>query len=128
KDFEVVIEQDQRANDVVMIPHRRGNDGYFLLQVVPPAISTQRAVLPDGGPIRLLILADTSASMDRKKRQNQEAFISALVSSFTPKDSFNLACCDVTCDWVFEKPVAAEAKNLITARDMLGNRVSLGWS
>src|SRR5262249_28825098 len=107
KDFEVVIEQDQRASDVVMIPHRRGNDGYFLLQVMPPAVSQERAVLPDGGPIRLLILADTSASMDRKQRQNQEAFISALVSSLTPKDSFNLACCDVTCDWVFEKLVAA---------------------
>src|SRR5262249_43200053 len=51
-----------------------------------------------------------------------------LVSSLTPNDSFNLACCDVTCDWAFEHPVAAEAKNLIAARNMLDRRVSLGWS
>lgn len=128
KDFEVVIEQDQRSSDVVMIPHRRGNDGYFLLQVMPPAASQERAVLQDSGPIRLLILADTSASMDRQQRQNQQAFISALVSSLTPKDSFNLACCDVTCDWVFEKPAPADGKNLIAARQMLDDRISLGWS
>jgi tetratricopeptide (TPR) repeat protein len=128
KDFEVVVEQHQRPADVVLIPHRRGDDGYFLLQVMPPASPEDRAVLPDAGPIRLLILADTSASMDRHQRQQQEAFIGALVSSLTPRDSFNLACCDVACDWAFVKPVAADAKNLNSAREMLQKRVSLGWT
>src|SRR5205814_1446772 len=90
--------------------------------------SQERAVLPDSGPVRLLILADTSASMDRRQRSQQEAFIASLVSALTPQDTFNLACCDVTCDWAFEKPVAAEAKNLIAARDMLQKRISLGWT
>ncbi|MFL5340111.1 MAG: VIT domain-containing protein [Gemmataceae bacterium] len=128
KDFEVTIEQDRRAGDIVMIPLRRGNDGYFMLQVVPPYSGDARAVLPDAGPLHLLVVADTSASMDRRQRQQQEVFIAALLSSLTPKDTFNLSCCDVTCDWVFEHPVPAEGKNVVAARQMLDRRVSLGWT
>ena len=49
-----------------MIPHRRGDDGYFMVQVTPPAPANQlqRDLLTDGEPLELLILADTSASMD----------------------------------------------------------------
>ena len=31
RDFEVVVEVDGRQSDVVLIPHRRGDDGYFML-------------------------------------------------------------------------------------------------
>ena len=70
-----------------MIPHRRGDDGYFMLQLTPPttAESPTREVLPDGEPLELVILADTSASMDAASRTAQAEFIAALLASLTPR-------------------------------------------
>jgi hypothetical protein len=36
RDFEVVCEVDSAQSDVVVIPHQRGGDGYFLVQLTPP--------------------------------------------------------------------------------------------
>jgi predicted Zn-dependent protease len=130
RDFEIVVETAGRQSDVVMIPHRRGDDGYFMLQLTPPADDGQwqRETLPDGEPMSLLILADTSASIDAAGRAAQAEFLAALLSALTPKDTFNLAGCDVDCDWVFEKPMPADEKNVAAARDYLANRTSLGWT
>jgi tetratricopeptide (TPR) repeat protein len=130
RDLEVVIEVASQRPDVVVVPHRRGDDGYFMLQLTPrvPGEAGEREIVPDGEPLQLLILADTSASMDASQRANQEAFIAALLSTLTPKDTVNLAACDVQCDWVFEKPVPAEVKNIQLARQVLADRVSLGWT
>src|SRR5262249_46972046 len=130
RDLEVVIEVASQRPDVVVVPHRRGDDGYFMLQLTPrvPGEAGAREILPDGEPLQLWILADTSASMDASQRANQEAFIAALLSTLTPKDTVNLAACDVQCDWVFEKPVPAEVKNIQLARQVLADRVSLGWT
>ena len=38
QDFEAVVEVEGRQSDVVLIPHRRGDDGYFMLQVTPPEL------------------------------------------------------------------------------------------
>ncbi len=49
RDFEVVIEPDGKQADVVLIPHRRGDDGYFMLQLTPPGGGDEdRDILPDG--------------------------------------------------------------------------------
>ncbi|HEV3385266.1 MAG TPA: VIT domain-containing protein, partial [Gemmata sp.] len=66
RDFEAVIEVENRRSDVVVIPHRRNEDGYFMLQLTPPGASGdwERPLVPNGDPLRLLLLADTSASMD----------------------------------------------------------------
>ncbi|MGA2061934.1 MAG: VIT domain-containing protein [Thermoguttaceae bacterium] len=130
RDFEVVVETEGRQSDVVMIPHRRGDDGYFMLHLTPPADDGQwqRETLPDGEPMSLLVLADTSASIDAPSRAAQAEFLAALLSALTPKDSFNVAGCDVDCDWVFEKPMSADEKNVAAAREYLANRTSLGWT
>src|SRR5579864_8230811 len=128
KDFEVVIEQEKRASDLVMVPQRRGDDGYFMLQLMPPAVTTGRDVLPDAAPLHVLILADTSASMDKGQRQRQDAFLAALLGSLTPTDTFNLAACDVNCDWVFEQAQQAMFASIQAARQMLEQRISLGWT
>lgn len=130
RDFEVVVELDQRQGDVVLIPHRRGDDGYFLMQLTPPAPngSWERELLPDGEPLHVLLVADTSASMDAGQRDRQAAFITSFLAALTPKDRFNLAACDVTCDWLFDgtKPVTpGEAE---VARAFLTKRSSLGWT
>ncbi len=130
RDFEVVVETSARQSDVMMIPHCRGDDGYFMLQLTPPAGNDQwqREILPDGVPMNLLILADTSASINAPGRTAQAEFLAALLSALTPKDSFNVAGCDVDCDWVFEKPMPADEKNVATARNFFANRTSLGWT
>ena len=36
RDFEVVCSVAAKQNDVVVVPHQRGDDGYLLVQVTPP--------------------------------------------------------------------------------------------
>ena len=152
----------------MLIPHRRGDDGYFMLQLMPRSVGFQpadssvgfqpangsvgfqpanaitdnetadgkrrqdayatRELLPDSEPIELVLLADTSASMDAPSRQRQAELIAALLTALTPKDKFNLGLCDVDCQWVFARPAAADAKNVEMARQKLAARRSLGWT
>ena len=66
---------------MVLIPHRRGDDGYFMLQLTPPGATGDwdRPLLPNGEPVNLLILADTSASIDTGQRATQATFIGSLL-------------------------------------------------
>ena len=130
RDFEVAVELGGSQSDVVLIPHRRGDDGYFMMLLTPPAGegTWQREILPDGKPMELLVLADTSASMDSEGRETQAGFIASLLSSLTPEDKINLACCDVDCNWAFKRPVAASDENTKAALDLMSGRVSLGWT
>ncbi len=131
RDFEVVVEVANQQASAVLIPHRRGDDGYFMLQITPPANaggSQQRALLPDGEPVQLLILADTSASIDAAQRTTQATFIGTLLASLAPKDTFNLATCDVACDFAFPQWMPADSANIATARDFLAKCTSLGWT
>src|SRR5262249_17637237 len=88
----------------------------------------ERALIPNGEPLRLLLLADTSASIDRGQRATQNAVIASLLGALTPRDTINVAACDVNCDWIFEKPVPATPENIETIRQPLARRVSLGWT
>ena len=129
KDFEVVVQVEDDKQGVVMIPHRRADDGYFLLLLAPPGNGPwQRDVVPDGEPLKLIVLADTSASMDRGSRKTQDEVLGALLGSLGPKDSFQLAACDVDCVWTADKPQPAEAKNIEAARSFLTTRRSMGWT
>lgn len=130
RDFEAVVEVAGRPADVVVVPHRRGDDGYFMLQLTPPGGSGdwERPLVPNGDPLKLVVLADTSASLDRGQRAAQDAVIASLFGALTPRDTVNLATCDVTCDWVFDKPVAASPENVAAARSALARRTSLGWT
>jgi hypothetical protein len=130
RDFEVVCEVDSRQSDVVIIPHRRGDDGYFLVQLTPPGAvgNWQREILPDGKPLELLLVCDTSASMDSTKRRQQAEFVASVLTSLGPTDRFNIAVCDVDCQWLFEKPTKATDTSVPHSRDWLAARVSLGWT
>ena len=134
RDFEVVVDVDGRQSDMVLVPYRRGDDGYFMLLVTPPstqagaASDLRRDLVPDGEPLDLLVLADTSASLSAGDRKVQAEFLSALLSSLTPRDRINLACCDVESDWAFEKSAPADAKNIDAVRNFLAKRISLGWT
>ncbi|MDY3551508.1 VIT domain-containing protein [Gemmata sp. JC717] len=130
RDFEAVVEVEPERPDVVVVPHRRGDDGYFMVQLTPPgaAADWERPLVPGGPPIRLLVVADTSASMDKSQRANQAALLNALLGALTPKDTFNVAACDVGCEWVFEKPVPAAPANVAAVQQFLEKRSALGWT
>jgi tetratricopeptide (TPR) repeat protein len=130
RDFEVVVDLAQEDASAVLIPHRRGDDGYFMLQLTPPGthLTDERDVLPDGDPLEILVVADTSASMREDAREMQRALASALLSSLSEQDSFNLMMYDVQCHWLFDEPVPAAARNVEAALASLENRVSLGWT
>ena len=129
-DFDVVAELQGKQPELTLIPHRRGDDGYFMLLLAPPAEDTDddRDLLTDKAPLDLILLADTSASMDAGQRAAQAEFIAAVLQVLTPRDTVNLACCDVNCDWVFQQAVPAEAKNVKTMREFLDRRALLGWT
>ena len=113
-----------------MIPHRRGSDGYFLVQLTPPAPegNWQREVIADGAPLSVVLLCDTSASMDSQKRKQQAEFVATVLASLGEKDRFWLAACDVGTVWAAPEPLAPTAENIAKARDFLDQRVSLGWT
>jgi Vault protein inter-alpha-trypsin domain/von Willebrand factor type A domain len=130
RDFEVVCEIDGRNSDVVVVPHRRGAEGYFLLQVTPPGAegNRQREVLPEGKPLTLVLLCDTSASMDAEKRRQQAEFVATVLASLGVKDRFLLAAADVGTVWVSPEPLAPTPENVAKAREFLAQRMSLGWT
>jgi hypothetical protein len=63
RDFEVVAELEGKQAELTLIPHRRGDDGYFMLLLAPPASDAvdDRDLLIDKEPLDLILLADTSA-------------------------------------------------------------------
>jgi hypothetical protein len=130
RDFEVVVQLEPSQQNVVLIPHRRGDDGYFMCLLTPPVAGGgwQREALPDGKPQHLLVLADTSGSMDAASRENQRQFLAALFGSLTPEDRLNLAVVDVDCQWSFPASVPATAENVAQALQQLDERISLGWT
>ena len=130
RDFEVVCEVNSQEADVVVVPHQRGDDGYFLAQVTPPspAGNWQREILPDGSPLNLLLVCDTSGSMDSTKREQQQQFVSAVLASLGDKDSFNIAYCDVDTRWQNPSAVKAGDETTEAAVQWLEGRRSLGWT
>jgi len=130
RDFEVVVQVDRSQAPVVLIPHRRGEDGYFMVQLTPPGSGGpwQRELLPEGEPLELVVLADTSGSIDGPSRSVQGQLLAAMLASLTEKDRFNLAVCDVDVHWAFDKPAVPNASTVAAARQMLSDRASLGWS
>ena len=83
RDFEVVAELEGQQTELTLIPHRRGDDGYFMLLVTPPAAEapSDRDLLMDKEPLDLIVLADTSASLDSAQRGRQGEFVAALLES-----------------------------------------------
>ena len=66
--------------------------------------------------------------MDSTKRKLQQQFVSALLTSLGAKDRFNIAFCDVQCNWLFDKSTKASAEPIAKAERTLADRLSLGWT
>jgi predicted Zn-dependent protease len=130
RDFEVVCEVDNKQSEVVVVPHRRGDDGYLLVQLTPPGAegNWQREILAEGAPLNLVLLCDTSGSMDSEKRRQQNEVVATILAALSPRDRFQLAVTDVRTDWANAEPQEATAENIKAARDYLDARISLGWT
>jgi len=128
KDFELTIEPDLEKQPLTLIPHRRGEDGYFLALLNPPGVSGARPLIGDGNPLRLIILADSSGSMDPAQCEARQEFLRALLSSLGKRDQFMLAACDVDCNWLTAEFQPADEKHTTKVLDSLSSRRSLGWS
>lgn len=130
RDFELVCEVDGKQSDVVVIPHRRGSDGYFMIQLSPPGAdgNWQREILPDGKPLNVVLLCDTSSSMDGEKRKQQSEFVGTVLTSLGDDDRFQLVCADVGTAWHSATPLSPSADNIAKARAFLDERLSLGWT
>ncbi|MHC4471363.1 MAG: VIT domain-containing protein, partial [Planctomycetota bacterium] len=130
RDFEAAIRLD-RSRPLTVVPHRRGEDGYFMLLLSPPdpaAGDWERGLLPEGEPLHLVLVADTSSSMDDAARKAQAELIQALLSLLGPEDSFELATSDVTVRWFRERPAPVTERNVDDAIAFLAARDSLGWT
>ncbi len=70
RDFELTIEFDRSAA-LTVVPHRRGEDGYLMLLLSPDGHpgKWQRELVPENGPLEVMLIADTSASMDPAARE-----------------------------------------------------------
>ena len=130
RDFEVVCEVDHRDNDVVVVPHRRGDDGYFLAQITPPSAAGnwQRDILPNGDPVNVLLVCDTSGSMDRQTRKTQTEFVSAVLSALGENDQFNVAVSDVDTQWFSDDSMSVDGDSSAKVAKWLNERPSLGWT
>jgi hypothetical protein len=108
----------------------RGSDGYFALVLSSPdqAAGWQREVVPDGEPLDLLVIADTSGSMDPAKRHAQRQFVGTLLQMLSPRDRFRLLTCDVSARWCSETATPADDQARAAALDFLRARESLGWT
>ena len=128
RDFELAIRVD-RDEALELVAHRRGPDGYFALLLAPgdPG-GGGRAEIPDGKPVEVLLVADTSASIGERARREQADFIQALLGMLGPKDRFRLVCADVEARWFDEESRPPTEENLEAALAFLEARPSLGWT
>ncbi|HEX9794804.1 MAG TPA: VIT domain-containing protein [Planctomycetota bacterium] len=126
RDFELRVRAAADAPKVRLVPHVRGEEGYFMLQMAGPELAGQS--VEDAPPVELLVLADTSGSMYGPAREAQLDFVAALLGALGPADRFNLATCDVGPRFAFLEPRAADPEAVRAALEFLEARDALGWS
>ncbi|MCC7139499.1 MAG: tetratricopeptide repeat protein [Planctomycetes bacterium] len=130
RDFEVAVDVG-RGPGVSAVAHRRGEDGFFMLLVAPPDAAAggwQRDLVPEGDPLDLVLVADTSGSMDPAARATQAAFLAALLGQCGAKDRFRLLACDVEPRPLVAEPTVVTEASVAAALAALDARVSLGWT
>lgn len=130
RDFELDVDLGA-VKPLTVIPHRRGGDGYFALLLSPPdpaAAGLTRELVPEGKPLDLLLLADTSGSMGPTERETQAKFLESLLGLLSPKDTFRLGAVDLGVTWFDEQARPATPQNAADALAFLESRVSLGWT
>lgn len=131
RDFEFICEPDERQPDVIAIPHIRGDDGYLMVQLSPPSVAAgnwSRSLVRDGTPLDVILVCDTSRSMDETARQQQADLAAAIMGSLGLPDRIRMVCCDVDCTWLQAEAVPASDAARERLLQQLQDRPSQGWS
>lgn len=127
RDFELRIETAPSAGGITLVPHRRGDDGYFMALVdAPPAPAADPGAASPA--LDVLVVADTSGSMHGRPRENQLAFVEALFGGLGDGDTLQLVTSDVETRWAFAGPQENSAESRAAALEFLEARDALGWS
>ncbi len=130
RDFEVAVGV-ARGEPLTAIANRAGAEGHFMLLLTPPdpaAGGWQRDLAPEGAPLDLLLVADTSGSMDARARTVQADLIAALLAQLSEKDRVRLLAMDATPAWVAADALPATEATAKGLLDALAARPSLGWT
>ena len=131
RDFEFLCTLDGRQADAIAIPHVRGDDGYFQLQLSPASVADgnwARVMVRDGTPLDVIIVCDTSRSMDTAARRQQHELVAALLGSLSEADRVRVACCDVETAWLLKDAASVSDTIRTGVIASLERRRSLGWS
>ncbi len=99
--------------------------GYFAASVQPPA-DDALLKLVGGGPARLSIVIDTSASQGGAYRADQMSALNALLAALRAGDTVQLFAADVSTTALCEPIDAKDASAIRVAVDKLSRRLPLG--
>lgn len=133
RDFELRIEIGSTA-PLSIVDHVRDGEGYFVARVVPPGPDGewqrgwQRTALPDGKAVDVVVVCDTSGSMDSAARAAQEEVVAALLGSLGEGDRFRLLASDWQAQWFDPALLPVSAERTAAALEFLRKRPSLGWT
>lgn len=127
RDLEVRVEL-AAPEPVTVVDHVRDGQGYFMVLLTPPGESAgwERETVPEGDPVELCIVADTSGSMDLRARTGQRDLVAALLATLGAEDRFRLLAADREAVWFREGKASPDAAEEALA--FLDERASLGWS
>jgi hypothetical protein len=109
RDFEAVLEL-ARSAPLTVAPHRRGENGYFMLLLSAPdaaAAGWQRDLMPEGDPLDVVFVADTSGSMGPDARKAQADFLEGALALLGPDDRFQVMAYDAETAWFRGQRAAA---------------------
>lgn len=128
RDFEVEVKTEPSEQNLVIIPHQRAEEGYFMVLLQAGGLEGRSGLVRDSKPLEFILVVDTSNSMTSSQIREQRLFLLSLLEALGEEDRFNLLAFDVTAQWAFGKPVPATAENRERAMALLEKRGALGWT
>jgi Ca-activated chloride channel family protein len=99
------------APSAAMFTEHVGNDDYALMMLVPPTQETTTL------PRELILVIDTSGSMEGGSITQAKAALDLALSRLTPRDRFNVIEFNSVTHTLFDSPVPAQASDVQLARE-----------
>ncbi len=127
RDFELVVQTESSTEGPLRaITHRRGDDGYFMLLL--DALPLEGSISTTPIARDLIVVVDTSGSIDELTRRSQVAALDALLGGLGESDRFALVTVDSEVRWLGEagQRSAGDASSVESALKFFEARPSFG--